>query len=381
MNSEAPSILLVDDNPSNLRLLAQVLGDQGYQIRAVTNGKRALESVDLNPPDLILLDIRMPELDGYGVCRELKENPKTKEIPVLFISALDDIQDKVTAFSSGGVDYITKPFQFEEVVARVRTHLDLRLLQQNLESMNRRMRRDLDLAARMQKGLMPVEMPRINGWQFAASLLPARRISGDYFDYLQLTGNRLGLIVADVVDKGVAASLLMAMTSIILRSYASENPDHPAVVLSYANQRILEYSALDQFVTIFLGILDVNTAELTYSNAGHCSGILHRAVPGQPVVHLRNSGPPVGVIKDVSWKEKTIFFEQGDVLALYTDGINEAENPQNEQYGTERMQELIESNPYLTASQLHDLILEDVQTFTGQSSHEDDVTLMIIRRD
>jgi phosphoserine phosphatase RsbU/P len=380
VEAEPASILVVDDNPANLRLLAQFLSENGYTIRAVTSGQRALASAGLNPPDLILLDIRMPEMDGYEVCRQLKSNLKTSEIPVLFISALDDIQDKVTAFGCGGVDYITKPFQFEEVIARIKTHLDLRRLQRNLERINQKMQRELALAARMQTSLMPREMPSPPGWQFAASLLPARMTSGDYFDFLHLPGEKLGVVVADVVDKGVAASLLMAMTSIVLRTYAIEQPGHPAEVLKLANQRILEYTALEQFVTIFLGVLDLASGDLTYANAGHSSGILHRAVAGEEMVLLKNSGPPVGVMENIRWEEKTVRLELGDALALYTDGIFEAESPEGEIYGSERLQSVLETHPYQPAQELHDLILLDVQRFTGHQSQEDDVTLVVVKR-
>ena len=120
------SILVVDDTPANLRLLANMLRDGGYKVRPVSSGEMALRVVEATPPDLILLDITMPEMDGYEVCRRLKADPRWRDIPVLFISALTDTADKVRAFQAGGVDYVGKPFQFEEVDARVRTHLELR---------------------------------------------------------------------------------------------------------------------------------------------------------------------------------------------------------------------------------------------------------------
>lgn len=126
------SILIVDDTPENLRLLAQLLTQHGYQARSVPNGVRALSSIRNTAPDLILLDIMMPEMDGYEVCRTLKADPQTRHIPIIFISARDEAFDKVQAFATGGVDYITKPFQAEEVLARIETHLTLQRLQQEL---------------------------------------------------------------------------------------------------------------------------------------------------------------------------------------------------------------------------------------------------------
>jgi len=138
------TILIVDDTPANLRLLSQMLEEQGYGVRAVTSGARALKSIATDPPDLVLLDIRMPEMDGYTVCEQLKSQPSTREIPVVFISALGETEDKVRAFAVGGVDYVTKPFHVEEVVARVRTHLKIRQLQQELQAANRQLERQME---------------------------------------------------------------------------------------------------------------------------------------------------------------------------------------------------------------------------------------------
>jgi len=120
-----PSILIVDDNPTNLELLSLLLAEEGYRVRVATNGMRALESAHASLPDLILLDVMMPDIDGYAVCEQLKADEKTEDIPIIFISALDDAFDKVKAFAAGGIDYIAKPFQPEEVLARVRVHLAL----------------------------------------------------------------------------------------------------------------------------------------------------------------------------------------------------------------------------------------------------------------
>ena len=124
--SNKANILIVDDTLFNLHVLSGILKEQGYKVRPITSGKLALKSAQSNPPDLILLDILMPEMDGYEVCERLKADPNLKDIPVLFISALTETQDKVKAFNLGGVDFITKPFQVEEVCARVQTHLELR---------------------------------------------------------------------------------------------------------------------------------------------------------------------------------------------------------------------------------------------------------------
>ena len=138
-----PEILIVDDTPNNLRFLSTMLLEQGYEVRKSINGQMALRSVQSEPPNLILLDIRMPDMNGYEVCQKLKADEQTKDIPVIFLSALDDPMDKVMAFDVGGVDYITKPFQFEEVLARVKTHLTIRKLQKQLQDQNERLQQEI----------------------------------------------------------------------------------------------------------------------------------------------------------------------------------------------------------------------------------------------
>jgi diguanylate cyclase (GGDEF)-like protein len=133
------TIMVVDDTPANLRLLIGILAARGYQVRPATSGSHALAAAQANPPDLILLDITMPEMDGYTVCTALKADARTRQIPVIFISALDDVFDKVKAFAVGGVDYITKPFQAEEVHARVQTHLTIHQAQKDLQRLNQRL--------------------------------------------------------------------------------------------------------------------------------------------------------------------------------------------------------------------------------------------------
>lgn len=137
MNESRRSILLVDDTPANLKVLTSILREYGYNTRAVPSGKLALQSLEIEQPDLILLDINMPDMDGYEVCKTIKKTERFSRIPIIFISALDDIDDKVKAFSAGGVDYVTKPFQFEEVIVRVRTHMELYSLRSELEKRNK----------------------------------------------------------------------------------------------------------------------------------------------------------------------------------------------------------------------------------------------------
>lgn len=381
MNNETnptfEDILIVDDTPDNLRLLSQILTERGYRVRAVTSGLRALASVEVSLPDMILLDIRMPEVDGYEVCERLKTDARTKDIPIIFISALNEIQDKVKAFTVGGVDYITKPFQFEEVLARVETHLALRKLQKQLQVANEKMEHELALAGEVQASFLPGKIPQIPGWQISVSLIPARETSGDFFDIINLPEGRVGLLIADVVDKGVGAALFMALSSTLLRTYATEYPDQPERVFDAVNQRILEDTNAKQFVTVFYGIIDPNNGKLVYCNAGHCPPVLVNALDGGEAQALERTGIPLGIFEDASWEQSSVQIFNGDMLVLYTDGISEAQNAEFAFYGRDRLLDSILKNLGGTAVDFKQAILEDVFKFIENKTLLDDIALII----
>jgi sigma-B regulation protein RsbU (phosphoserine phosphatase) len=376
----AEEILIVDDKPVNLRLLSQMLADRGYVVRAVKSGGRALESIRATPPNLILLDIKMPGMNGYEVCRQLKESPETRGIPVIFISALNEIQNKVQGFNVGGVDYITKPFQYEEVIARVETHLALQRFQKHLQKANRRYEKELKLAGSLQANLIPKQTPAIPGFQLSFVLRSARETSGDFYDIFPLNSGHFGILVADVVDKGAAAALLMAYGRTLLRTLAEEFPAHPDRVLSKVNQRMLSYSEASHFLTVFYGILEPKENELVYSNAGHNPAIHLKAVNGEMMM-LKNTGMPLGLFDDQDWQQRKIQMDPGDLLVMYTDGVTDAQNPLNELYGMDRFSNTIQAHRKRPPSELVKFILEDIDRFLDGSPQPDDLAMVILRKD
>lgn len=377
----AGKILIVDDIPANLRLLSQILLDRGYEIRAAANGMRALASIETDPPDLLLLDIRMPGMDGFDVCQRIKQNPRFRDIPVIFISALDDIEDKMSAFSAGGVDYITKPFQIEEVIARVETHLSLRSLQQHLQEANRRMEQELQLAAVVQASMMRRHMPQIPGWQLAVNLTPAKMICGDFFDAFRLPDGRIAFLIADVVDKGVGAALYMSMSCALLRTYIMEHPANPEQVFKIVNDRILEDTATEEFVSVFTGILHPESGEIIYSNAGHNPPLLARAAQPNKVELLARTGTVLGILEDQVWQQEKIQLAAGDLLVLYTDGVPDAENEAREFFGMQRFTDCINAHRADTPEELQRALMDAVKSFTGSAEQFDDIALLILKRD
>ena len=373
-------ILIVDDTPANLHLLSQMLAEQGYRVRPVPDGPLALAATRAEPPDLILLDIRMPEMNGYEVCEHLKADAQTRDIPIIFISALDAIQDKVRAFTVGGVDYVTKPFQVEEVLARVETHLTLRELQKQLQDANKKMAQELALAGEVQTSFLPCELPDIPGWQLSVTLKAARETSGDFYDVNPLPNGQLGILVADVVDKGVGAALFMALSWILLRTYAPEYPTQPELVLSAVNRRILKDTNANQFVAVFYGILDPATGTLVYCNAGHCPPYLVSAQSGEKVQKLIRTGIPLGIFKDETWEQGVVHLGPGDVLVLYTDGITDAEDGKGTFFGQERLLGSVQANLGLSAQEMQDALMAEVREFVGDAPQFDDIALMVVVR-
>jgi sigma-B regulation protein RsbU (phosphoserine phosphatase) len=384
-------ILIVDDTPANLRLLSRMLTEQGYQARPVPDGPLALAAARAKPPDLILLDIRMPGMSGYEVCEQLKANSRTCDVPIIFVSAMDATEDKIRAFTAGGVDYVTKPFQFEEVLARVETHLALQRLQRRLQDANRKMAQELALAGEVQFSFLPRSLPDIAGWQVAAALEPARETSGDFYDFIHLPEGRLGIVMADVSDKGAAAAMYMALSCTLIRTYAMEQHRQPERVLSEVNRRLLADTESYQFVTMVYGILDPESGTLSFCNAGHNSPYLFRRGAGvgetDAVQALGGTGPALGILPDQHWEQEAVQLAPGDVLVLYTDGITEARNSEKALFEDQRLLEAVKACVATPSSQtpsaegVQAAILAAVHRFVGDAPQSDDITLSVIVRD
>ena len=198
-------ILLVDDTPDNLRVLSAMLTNQGFEVRKALSGQRAIASVRADPPDLILLDIKMPEMDGYTVCQYLKDDPQTREVPIIFISALDDVLDKVRAFAVGGVDYVTKPFQEMEVLARIEHQLRIQRLQRQLMEQNQelaRSNRELEQFAYVVSHDLQQPLQSVTGFVRLIQLKYQHcldDIALDYLNRIHDTGSRMQQLIQDLL--------------------------------------------------------------------------------------------------------------------------------------------------------------------------------------
>ena len=245
-----------------------------------------------------------------------------------------------------------------------------------------RIEQELAVAGRIQASFLPESLPQIPGWQLVATLEPARETSGDFYDVIPLPGGCWGLVVADVADKGTGAALYMALSRTLIRTFAVEYDRQPELALSAANRRILADASAHLFVTVFYSILDPVSGRLTYCNAGHNPPYLLGDEDGGQVQALTGTGLPLGVLEDEIWEPRTIRLDGGSALALYTDGVTETGNPQEELFGRERLIDVLRENRGASAQEIQEAVLGAVHEFAGDSPHaqHDDITLMVLVR-
>lgn len=243
------------------------------------------------------------------------------------------------------------------------------------------MTQELQLAGKIQASFLPNKFPSISGWQLAVSMLPAREMSGDFFDVIELPDGRLGILIADVADKGVGPALYMALSRTLIRTYALEYDAEPEVVFFAANNRILRDARANLFVTAFYGVLDPVVGTLTYCNAGHNPPYLISPSLNGAVKSLDQTGIPIGIEEETTWTQETVNISPGDLVLLYTDGIPDAQNDRGDFFNDDRLIDLALANINGSAYDLQRCILDEVQKFYGDSPQSDDITLMILLRD
>jgi serine phosphatase RsbU (regulator of sigma subunit) len=240
-----------------------------------------------------------------------------------------------------------------------------------------RVTQELTLARQMQVSFLPRSLPQIPGWELQAELAPARQTSGDFYDLIPLGDDALGLLIADVADKGMSAALFMALSRTLLRTYAYDYPKDPALVLAAANKRILSDTTDDSFVTVFYGVLDLPRGDLTYASAGHNPAYLLTAGTTRA---LTRTGMPLGIQHRARWETNRVQMAPDDLLLLYTDGVTDAHNSDDELFGVERLLHVVERRQNDPLPQLTSSIAREVDAFCGQRPQFDDLTLLLARR-
>jgi sigma-B regulation protein RsbU (phosphoserine phosphatase) len=394
-------VMVVDDTEANIDILLETLADD-YKVVVATDGESALEDIEKSPPDLILLDIMMPGMDGYEVCQKLKNIEITRNIPVLFLTALKEEGDEARGLGLGAVDYITKPFNPELVKARVRNHLDLKRHQNHLEELvekrtqeiaerqrveyqlrasKEKIESELNIAAQIQRSILPSTFPAFpehSEFDLYAMMTPAREVGGDFYDFFFVDDDHLALIIADVSDKGVPAALFMMISRTIFRSIAKQRKS-PSQILAETNDLLCEGNDTGMFVTAYLAFYHPPTGRLTYSNGGHNPAFLFGSNDLCRELVCKH-GTALGVRPGQSYEEYVDKLETGQILVLYTDGVTEACSPDNELFGVDRFTKLVCDCRARTLSQMFSYIDKDLKAFQ-QGNQFDDITMLALKRE
>jgi sigma-B regulation protein RsbU (phosphoserine phosphatase) len=374
------TVLLVDDAPANIQVATSILKDI-YKIRVATNGAKALALVkDAPPPDLILLDVMMPEMDGYEVCIRLKADPETRDIPVIFLTGQTEIEDETRGFEVGAVDYIHKPFSPAVVKARVQTHLVLRGIREQLAQQLLTIQKELETARKIQMSILPSSIPQLAGLDIAARYIPMTSVAGDFYDFIVVDEMHLGILVADVSGHGMPAALIASMLKIALAAEAAHAAD-PAQVLLGLNQTLCG-KFQHHFVTAAYLFVDMLKGTLTYAGAGH-PPLLLWGPSSEGVCDVVENGLFLGKFPWATYTSRELPLNPGDWCLLYTDGIPETANRSEVEFGADRFKQVLETDESKSADQFADRLLDELSRWSARDPAEDlddDITIVAIHR-
>jgi serine phosphatase RsbU (regulator of sigma subunit) len=374
-------ILVVDDTPANIKILADLLR-KDYLLSVATSGADALEIAgSQDRPDLVLLDIMMPEMDGYEVCRRLKADPRTQDVPVIFVTAMSEVDDETKGFSLGAVDYITKPIRPPIVRARVAAHLELALARRTLAAQNQVLRDSLAMAAHVQRSLLPKVPPPLPSLEVAGRMIPCDAVGGDYLDFLtgeEFARRGFGVAVGDVAGHGPAAALLMTAARASLRMRASRTGGLAEIVTDLNRCLVADLGDVGRFMTLCL--LEVRPDTVCWVSAGHEPALLVDS-GARTIADLEGDDPVLGIDADITFRAHQVpFREPGQVVALCTDGITEAWNDGGEQFGRERLKQSLLRHASEPATSILEGVMHDVLEFRGPAPQKDDLTLVVLKR-
>ena len=368
-------ILIVDDASANVDVLVEALR-RDYKLSVALDGTTALRSVEKSPPDLVLLDIMMPGLDGYEVCRQLRAHESTRELPVMFLSSLEDVKNKAQGFEVGANDYLTKPFEVLEVKARVRSLLKAKAY---ADAVREAMARDLRIAREIQMGILPADPAAIvkgTPLEVHALIEPAREVGGDLYEVLRAAENRVVVALGDVSGKGIPASLFMAVTVTVLRTLARQFRE-PDEILRRLNDELAEQNPRGMFVTMQCLVFDLAKGCVTCASAGHHPAV--RLTPGHaPRPAFTSPARVLGILPLDDITSESLDLQTGETFVLYTDGVSEAYDPNEELFGEERLMAHLQAAPGRSARETTLGVLEAVRRHAAGAQQSDDITVVSV---
>ncbi|HSB07968.1 MAG TPA: SpoIIE family protein phosphatase [Blastocatellia bacterium] len=378
VNSTAPRTLIADDQQDVLEALRLLLKGEGYQTEAVTTPADVIEALKVHDFDLLLMDLnyaRDTTSGQEGLDLLSRVQAVDSELPIVVMTAWGSVELAVEAMRRGVRDFVLKPWENNRLLAILRTQIEMGYAQRKTHRLKKEHERELVEARSIQRRLLPSEIPQIEGCRIAAAWRPARAVSGDYFDVVKFSDSKAALCIADVSGKGMPAALLMSNVQAAVKSFASETIS-PSELCAKVNQVVSTSMGEDKFITFFYAVVDAERKKLAYSNAGHNAGMLLH-LDGS-ITRLEPTGAVLGPFPNWNYKHDEVDLASGDRLLLITDGVTELRNSLGEEFGEERLVELLVQNRELEADNLRDRIVQAVLDFSG-GEFQDDATMVVLR--
>jgi len=379
MSSTPKTILTIDHEQVVRTLLTRTLTAGGYQAHQASNGRDGLKIAQAEALDLILLDVDMPEMDGHEVVRRLKEDERTRLIPVIMLTGRKQKDEKIAGLEAGADEYLTKPISGSELLARIKALLRMKDLQDEVAQLKQEQYEEqLAFAREVQAELLPAEPPSLPWVEIAVRYEPCDAIGGDLYDFAQPDEDRLLMVLADAEGHGISAALLMARAGAHIRSGVQVENLCPAEMLHWINDLISADHGKDTLLPMVCICIDRNSEKLRYANAGHLPPIVVRA-SGDGVEELESTSPLLGLLEHEPFEEKEVPFGEGDQLICFTDGLAEAVDQYDAEFGAERVKSVAAKHRQASAEALANEISAAWADYASGNAC-DDMTLIVAKR-
>lgn len=377
-----PTILVVDDEPDLEALVRQRMRREirrgTYHFEFAGNGEEALEALASNPAiDIVLTDINMPRMDGLELLSRMSD--LEQELRSVVVSAYGDMKNIRQAMNLGAFDFVVKPVDFNDLRVTIdRTIKNLNSWREAVEARNRlaSIENELGVAKAMQQSILPKRFVSTENHRLYANMVAAREVGGDFYDVYELPDGRLGLAIADVSGKGIPAALFMMVSRTLLKSVALENPN-PAQVVGTVNDILCADNESMMFVTLIYAVYDPATRMLSYCNGGHNPMMVVHKDGGCELLDPHD-GVALGISSDYEFTTHQLEMQSGGSLVLYTDGVNEAEDRNEELFGMDRFKAIFKDGGFSDAKAATAAVFAGVQEFVGDNIQSDDITCLTL---
>lgn len=367
-------IVVIDDNANDLQVTRRFLERRGYDAVPALSGEEGLALARQQLPDAIIVDYRMPVMDGFEVARRIKADPELQTIPVLMLTGADSADNVVEGLNAGADDFVTKGSDIEVLVARLRALLRVKAYQDQLRRMNQQMTRDLQIARRVQEALVPHGTYSSARLEIRSAYIPSETLSGDFYDYFA-QDDRTYLFVADVSGHGLPAAILVSLLKSYIHTEASTDRSL-AEFMTRLNNFLFSVSLPSQFATAAL--FRMENHHVVYSNAAHPPFLLHRRSTGRTILHEQPSNL-LGAIPNLLFEEHSLAVDAGDTLFVYTDGLTDRIDRTGDFYSIDRVASVLDRSGGESLETVYEAISDDIRGFAATEEFKDDIAFVVTR--